>query len=405
MKHQTFEPRRGVLSIAAPADVHPPNPVGVACLSHRLRRNVIIGSAAPRTGHPYGVKKDVIVWVGEATNRPPLRGLQLLDCGSPLPLFPLTREKPKRQRTAAVQKLRHVGIGTLLLLTVAAAAYAQGPGAPTPARDQVVTRVGTNLVSIIITGGERVIRANGLPDHIPGQFPRRGNPNTIAPQHYNFRVPTDPHVASQPASSARWWFGVALNGVPFEPGTAEFWNNDPRSGLNYEAKGGFIDLGLDEHNAHVQPTGAYHYHGLPTGLMARLGGDGKKMLLVGWAADGFPIYTAYGHTDPKDAKSPLRKLRTGYRIKAGQRAGGPAGNYDGRFTADYEYVKGAGDLDECNGRFGVTPEFPRGIYHYYLTEEFPYISRLFRGTPDQSFRKGGMGRGPRGPGFGPRPPP
>src|SRR5207249_891298 len=74
---------------------------------------------------------------------------------------------------------------------------------------------------------------------------------------------------------------------------------------------------------------------------------------------------------------------------------------------DYEFVKDSGDLDECNGRFGATPEFPQGIYHYYITEEFPYISRLWRGTPDPSFFKRGPGpggRGPRGTGFRSLPP-
>ena len=198
---------------------------------------------------------------------------------------------------------------------------------------------------------------------------------------------------------------MALNGVPFEPGTGEFWNGQRE--WNYEAKSGFINLGLDEHNAHVQPTGAYHYHGLPTGLMQRLGGDASKMLLIGYAADGFPIYTSQGHRDPKDPKTPLKKMGSSYRLKQGERPGGPGGKYDGRFGADYEFVNGSGDLDECNGRFGVTPEFPQGIYHYYITEEFPYISRLWRGTPDPSFFKRGSGPGGGGmggPGFRPPPP-
>src|SRR6266446_6561405 len=150
-------------------------------------------------------------------------------------------------------------------------------------RDGVTTQIGTNRVSITITGGERVITANGLPDHAPGQFPRRGNPNSISAQDYHFQVPFNPQIAAQPRRANGAWFGVALNGVPFEPGTAEFWNGE--RAWNYEAKSGFINLGLDEHNAHVQPNGSYHYHGLPTGLIAKLGGDGKKMLLVGYAAD------------------------------------------------------------------------------------------------------------------------
>jgi hypothetical protein len=160
-----------------------------------------------------------------------------------------------------------------------------------------------------------------------------------------------------------------------------------------------MNLGLDEHRAHVQPTGAYHYHGLPTGLIAKLGGDGKKMLHLGWAADGFPIYTSYAHADAKDAKSALIKMRSSYQLKKGARPGppdGPGGNHDGAFTANYEFVKGSGDLDECNGRFGVTPEFPQGTYYYCLTEEFPFASRLWRGTPDPSFLKRGGGPGGAG---------
>jgi len=291
---------------------------------------------------------------------------------------------------------------TFVAAILIAIADATAQDAKDVGRDRVATRIGTNRVSITITGGERVIAANGLPDHQPGKFPRRGNPNSIAAQNYNFQVPANPEVAAQPRRDNGAWFGVALNGVPFEPGTAEFWNGERE--WNYEAQGGFIDLGLDEHNAHVQPTGAYHYHGLPTGLIQLLGGDGKKMLLVGYAADGFPIYTSFGHTDPKDANSPLKKMRSSYKLKTGERSGGPGGKYDGRFTGDFEFVSGSGDLDECNGRFGVTPEFPQGIYHYYITEEFPWLARFWRGTPNQSFFKRGPGpggRGPHGPGFRP----
>src|SRR6266550_1269571 len=59
---------------------------------------------------------------------------------------------------------------------------------PDPTRNRTTTHIGTNRVSITVTGGERVIQANGLPDHAPGQFPNRGNPNSISEQTYNFRV-------------------------------------------------------------------------------------------------------------------------------------------------------------------------------------------------------------------------
>ena len=134
---------------------------------------------------------------------------------------------------------------------------------------------------------------------------------------------------------------------------------------------GKMNLGIDENHAHVQPTGAYHYHGLPTGLISRLrtekGPAGKDMLLIGYAADGFPIYAESGYTKADDASSPMKKLKPGYRLKKGNRPkgdNGPGGKYDGTFTQDYEFTKGGGDLDECNGRTGVTPEFPDGTYYY-----------------------------------------
>ncbi len=249
-----------------------------------------------------------------------------------------------------------------------------------------------NVVKITEKDGFRFFESNGVPDHQHGEFPNRGNPNTISAQRYQFRVPHKPEIADKPIDAGGVLFGIALNGIPFDPGTAELWRNDPE--WRYDALSGKINLGLDESNAHVQPNGAYHYHGLPMGLISKLS-TVDQMTLVGYAADGFPIYNQFGHADAKDAKSPLTKLRSSYQLKKGQRPDGdegPGGDYDGTFNQDFEYVDGSGDLDECNGRFSVTPEFPEGIYHYVITEQFPFISRLFKGTPDDSFRR----RGPRG---------
>ena len=266
-----------------------------------------------------------------------------------------------------------------------------------------------NKVRISEEGQSRIIESNGWPDHAPGAFPRRGNPNRATPQQYRFRVPLNPVAAHDGGVSppGRWFWGVALNGVPFEAGTAEAWNNDPRSGWHYEAATGFLDLGLDEHHAHVQPSGAYHYHAMPTGLLQRLGGDAGRMVQIAWAADGFPVYSDRAHRRAEDAGSGLAVMRSSYVLKKGARpagAGGPGGNYDGRFTEDFEYAPGSGDLDACNGRFGVTPEFPGGTYYYCITAAFPFVPRKWRGTPDQSFVKaspapgGGLGQRPVPPG-------
>jgi hypothetical protein len=52
------------------------------------------------------------------------------------------------------------------------------------------------LVDIEVRDGYRYITSNGIPDHTPGQFPNRHNPNTIAPQSYDFRVTASPKVLS-----------------------------------------------------------------------------------------------------------------------------------------------------------------------------------------------------------------
>ncbi len=325
---------------------------------------------------------------------------------------------PHHPTTRRAALLCSIGLATLSTVPLLLAQAPDGPGGNRPPFGGAgirsnrpdpngATAKRENVVSVTIEGDFRVIKSNGWPDHAPGQFPRRGNPNTVSPQEYTFRVPLKPVAASEPQRRGGWFFGVAVNGVPFEAGTAETWNNDPRSGWRYEAHTGFLDLGLDEHNAHVQPTGAYHYHAMPTGLVQKLGGDEGKMLLIAWAADGFPVFTANCHGDAKDAKSAIRPMKSSYRLKAGARpadAGGPGGNYDGRFTQDWEFVKDSGDLDECNGHTAATPDHPEGIYHYHITTTFPFLPRAWHGTPDESFGKGGPGPGgPRGQAGGRRP--
>ena len=44
----------------------------------------------------------------------------------------------------------------------------------------------------------------------------------------------------------------------------------------------------------------------------------------------------------------------------------PPGFESGYFIDDYEFI-GTGSLDEFNGRFCITPEFPDGIYAYFYT--------------------------------------
>ncbi|MGV2975542.1 YHYH protein [Roseibium alexandrii] len=238
---------------------------------------------------------------------------------------------------------------------------------------------------ITVDGNSRRIRANGYPIKKPGTFPNRNNPHSISKKNYNLKIPLNPRKTGRPTNAQGSVFGIAINGVVMDPGTAEYWQNNRRSGWNYETLGGACKLGLDTYNAHVQPDGTYHYHGIPTGVLASEGGRSVPAL-IGWAADGFPIYGPYGYSKSEQT-SAVKKLKSSYRIKTGNRPSGPGGRYNGKFTQDWAYVAGAGDLDECNGRVAVTPEYPNGTYHYVLTDSFPYIPRCWMGAPDSSFKR------------------
>lgn len=265
---------------------------------------------------------------------------------------------------------------------------------------QEAPQIASGSLSITTEGDRRIFQSDGLPAHETGTFPNSGNPHTIRAQSYDFWVPLNPKRTGRTVTLGRHPFGIAVNGVIFDPGTAGFWNRDPNSGWRREALGERRRLGLDGNNAHVQPNGAYHYHGVPTGLLARKG-QATDPVLIGYAADGFPIYGPIGYRDAGDRQSGLKKLAPSYRLKQGMRPGGPGGPHDGRWVQDYEYAAGSGDLDDCNGRVGVTAEYPNGTYYYVVTEAFPGVPRCFKGTPDESFtiiaerRRHRMGPGPR----------
>lgn len=242
----------------------------------------------------------------------------------------------------------------------------------------------TSVMEESVANNIRSITANGIPTHKVGAFPNRSNPNTIKARDYQFKMTTLPQKTNRITRSERWYWGVAMNGVPFEAQTAEFWKGT-MGGWGYDALGGAVPLGLDANNAHVQPTGAYHYHGLPIGLMQQLGWKANEHSpQIGWAADGFPVYTLTGNLGKG-----VEMLSSSYQLKEGERPGGsssPSGTYDGTFNQDWEYVAGTGDLDECNGAVTYSNEYPNGTYAYFLTKNHPFLSRCWTGTPNRTFR-------------------
>ena len=256
-------------------------------------------------------------------------------------------------------------------------------------------------------GSSRILNGNGIPNHEVGTFPNSGNPNTIRAQNISKRFTLCPSVLYESGLEVVGQavaIAYALNSVKFDPATAGRCNDDGVCRLaqgqgkwNIEALGHeTFDFGDDMNHAHVQPNGAYHYHGIPELLVDFLGSN-KGMTIVGWASDGFPVYARYGFSDSNDLNSQVVELKTSYKLKTEPDmnrpstltalVGGPGlGTTNpntpipmGAFTQDYEYVEGSGDLDQCNGRYGVTPEFPEGIYYYVVTDDFPFFTRCLKG--------------------------
>ena len=116
--------------------------------------------------------------------------------------------------------------------------------------------------------------------------------------------------------------------------------------------------------------------------------------IIGWAFDGTPIYGPYGYQDPTDQASTIVRVSSSYRVKTNlvynevsnpnpYRIEGPSLSIDpaGTYIEDYEYTFALGDLDQYNGRFCKTPEYPNGRYCYFVTIDntedgnplFPYI--------------------------------
>jgi len=238
-------------------------------------------------------------------------------------------------------------------------------------------------VEIVADASSCSLTSNAIPNHDFDDATAAFATKTKAIEK-TFVIPRFPVMAgSSTALGLQTYDAVMLNGVVvdllaagcFGVGDGKIGCSDLATPWRYDPMSPTAGFGTDAHNAHTQPDGRYHYHGDP---LAMYGDSTVVSPVIGFAADGYPIYGPYF-----DDGGRVRAAVSGYTLRAGARPTGasdPGGDYDGTFVDDYEYTA-AGDLDECNG---MTID---GQYGYYVTRGYPWVLACLRGTPDASFNK------------------
>merc|ERR1719454_1086928 len=137
-------------------------------------------------------------------------------------------------------------------------------------------------------------------------------------------------------------------------------------------------------------NGLYHYHGFSPCIRGESGNQTGISIphseIYGWAFDGFPIYGPYGYADGNDASSTVVRVTGGYECTDN----GDACTTDAQkaVPTNWAYAAGNGNtmLDDCNGRWTKTPEFPSGMYVYVLniqatgSPDFPGVPYCLQST-------------------------
>jgi hypothetical protein len=231
------------------------------------------------------------------------------------------------------------------------------------------------------------VSATCIPAYSIGPWP--GNPNTPSNQNFVFKITRHPAVnPGMPTATPLGHIGLWTNGVSiFNALDAASYMNQNVWHQNAQYWEGTT---FDNCLGHPAPNGEYHHHVSPTCLY-----DDTDSLhhspLIGYAFDGFPIYGAYGYDQPMNPGA-VRRMVSGYELRnitqrdtlpdgtPAPQAGPSVNAYYrlGAYVEDYAFT-GAGDLDAFNGRYCMTPDYPNGIYAYFVTLDesldpvYPYV--------------------------------
>tara|TARA_B110000459_G_C16604797_1_gene492978 strand:- start:1191 stop:2534 length:1344 start_codon:yes stop_codon:yes gene_type:complete len=275
------------------------------------------------------------------------------------------------------------------------------------------------------------VSATGIPAYVTGPF-LDGNPSLATAQNSIFKIPLNPSQnMGTPTVGGMGNIGVFINGTAlFNYADGVSWNsttnalcggpgNPPCPGgpmatmdWNRDAIPAEMD-GFDCSKGHPA-MGNYHHHQNPSAFKLDLNvlsticntydADGLYAIdstqhapLIGFAYDGFPIYGAYSYADVNGTGA-ITRMKSSYELGSSTtRTNGPnvtSTYFNGYFKEDYTFVSHPGNpdyLDEHNGRFCVTPEYPAGIYCYFATVDanwnstYPYaVGPTFYGVYDVS---------------------
>lgn len=275
------------------------------------------------------------------------------------------------------------------------------------------------------------VSATGIPAYVTGPF-LDGNPSLATAQNSIFKIPLNPSQnMGTPTVGGMGNIGVFINGTAlFNYADGVSWNsttnalcggpgNPPCPGgpmatmdWNRDAIPAEMD-GFDCTKGHPA-MGNYHHHQNPSAFKLDLNvlsticntydADGLYAIdstqhapLIGFAYDGFPIYGAYSYADVNGTGA-ITRMKSSYELGSSTtRTNGPnvtSTYFNGYFKEDYTFVSHPGNpdyLDEHNGRFCVTPEYPAGIYCYFATVDanwnstYPYaVGPTFYGVYDVS---------------------
>lgn len=271
----------------------------------------------------------------------------------------------------------------LLLLFLAAnccTLIAQGPAVTSwvrnPGTETGYNNLPSNVQIVQYSANNVYVSCSCIPGYDIG--PWAGNPNTPINKNFVYKITLNPTKNNGTLTTVGLGHtGVWSNGVSvFNADDGMSYNNQgvwKRNALYWEG------ASFDDCLGHPAPGGEYHHHVNPRCVYDDTDST-HHAPIIGYAFDGFPIYGAYGFANT-DGTGGIKRIQSSYQIRnittrttlpngSTASAAGPAVSAQfpiGCYIQDHVYVQGAGDLDERNGRFCITPEYPNGIYAYFVT--------------------------------------